>query len=201
MPWVFEDSTSRFVKSCNSVLLPAIRSISSANLRLLIFRPPIEIVEVYSSSVFIIICSRKMLNNTGGSRHPCLTPTVVLKKLPVTLLIRTALVELEYSDYIISMISCDITKLYILCHKPYTVKSLFKINKVVIYIFIIFYVLFHENSAIKDLFNCASGNLCNCAFLKPTCSSDWIVSACGFRWFRIILRSILLACGIRLRVR
>ena len=117
MPWAFEDSTSQFVRSCSSVLLPAIKSISSANLRLLIFQPPIEIVEVYSSSVFIIICSRKMLNNTRESRHPCLTPTVVLKKLPVTLLIRTVLVEIEYSDSIISMISCDIPKLYILYHK------------------------------------------------------------------------------------
>ena len=113
----FEDSTNRFVSSCNFLLLPDIKSISLANLRLLIFLPPIEIVKVWSWRVFIMICSRKMLNNTGESKHTCLTPTVVLKKLPVILFMRTALLELSYNDFIISIISWEIPKLSMICHK------------------------------------------------------------------------------------
>ena len=45
-----------------------------------------------------------------GGRKPCLTPTVELKRFPVTLLIKIAIFELVYNDYIISTISLLIPK-------------------------------------------------------------------------------------------
>ena len=45
---VEDTTTNQFVNSCSSVLLPAIKLILSANLRLLIFLTPIDNVEVCS---------------------------------------------------------------------------------------------------------------------------------------------------------
>ena len=67
------------------------RSISSANLKLLIFLPPIAILDDLSSREYCIILSRNMLNTTGGSKQPYLTPTVVLKAVPIWLFNSTAL--------------------------------------------------------------------------------------------------------------
>ncbi len=73
-------STSFLVSSCSSWLLPAKRSISSANLRLHIALPLMEMDVWWSWRVSSIICSRNRLKSIGDSKHPCLTPTVVGKE-------------------------------------------------------------------------------------------------------------------------
>ena len=61
------------------------RSISSANHKLLICLSPIAILNDWSSRESCIILSKNMLNKTGDSKQPCLTPTVVLKYIPIWL--------------------------------------------------------------------------------------------------------------------
>ena len=48
--------------------------ISSANLSLVIIRPPMLTVPEWSFKASVMIRSRKMLNNVGDSRHPWQTP-------------------------------------------------------------------------------------------------------------------------------
>jgi len=63
-------STSSF-KSCYDV---TINTMSSAYLRLQIWRPPICSPPVYPSKVSLIIISPIILNKYGDSTHPCRTP-------------------------------------------------------------------------------------------------------------------------------
>ena len=67
------------VSSCNSSLLPPIRSMSSANLGLEIIRPPMEIVDLKLCNVSLMMFSKYKLKRIGERRQPCRTPTVVLK--------------------------------------------------------------------------------------------------------------------------
>ena len=73
------DNLSQSVSSCNSSLLPPIRSMSSANLRLEIIRPPMEIVDLKLCNVSLMIFSNYKLKRIGEKRQPCRTLTVVLK--------------------------------------------------------------------------------------------------------------------------
>jgi len=77
IPKADADFSSCSVSSASSVMLPAIRSMSSAKRRLLMLRPPILTLPSKDSRASVIICSRKMLKRQGDGRHPCLTPTVV----------------------------------------------------------------------------------------------------------------------------
>jgi len=77
IPYALALVTNLSVSSCSSLLLPPIKSMSSAKRRLQIGLP-LMVMEVWGSwRVVSIILSRKMLKSTGESRHPCLTPTVV----------------------------------------------------------------------------------------------------------------------------
>ena len=59
----------------SSSLLFAIRVVSSAYLRFLMFLPPILIPACNSSSpAFLMMCSAYRLNKQGDSRQPCHTP-------------------------------------------------------------------------------------------------------------------------------
>ena len=65
----------------SSSSLSAIRVVSSAYLRLLMFLPPILIPAYNSSSpAFLRMCSAHRLNKQGGSRQPYHTPFSVLNK-------------------------------------------------------------------------------------------------------------------------
>ena len=64
--------------------------IQSANRILVIFLPPMLTFPPCSSKASEMIRSRKMLKRVGDSRHPCLTPTVVLNHYPVLPFIWTA---------------------------------------------------------------------------------------------------------------
>ena len=65
----------------SSSLLSAIRVVSSAYLRLLMFLPPILILACNSSSpAFLMMCSAYRLNRQGDSRQPCHTPFSVLNQ-------------------------------------------------------------------------------------------------------------------------
>ena len=59
-------------------------SMSSAKRKLVIVLPPMLTVPWWSSGAWVIILSRKMLKRVGESRHPCLTPTVVLNQSPMS---------------------------------------------------------------------------------------------------------------------
>ena len=67
------------VSSCNSSLFPPIRSMSSANLRLEIIRPSMEIVDLKLCNVSLMIFSKYKLKRIGERRQPCRTLTVALK--------------------------------------------------------------------------------------------------------------------------
>ena len=85
----------------NSFSDPAIRSKSSANLKLLIFRPPIVILDVWSARESCIMLSRNMLNRTGDSRQPYLITIVPLKLFPIWLFNSTELLVDLYIDFMI----------------------------------------------------------------------------------------------------
>ena len=92
MPYLLELFESLSVRACSSWVFPAIKSISSANLRFDIERPPIDMDEVWLFCISPIISSRNTLNITGDRRHPRHSPTIFLNVLPCMLFIRTALV-------------------------------------------------------------------------------------------------------------
>ena len=63
----------------SSFSLSAIKMVSSAYLRLLIFLPPILIPAYNSSSpAFLMMCSACKLNKQGNNRQPCCTPFSIL---------------------------------------------------------------------------------------------------------------------------
>ena len=65
----------------SSSSLSAIRVVSSAYLRLLMFLPPILIAAYNSSSLaFLMMCSACRLNRQGDSRQPCCTPFLILNQ-------------------------------------------------------------------------------------------------------------------------
>ena len=74
----------------------AFTTMSSAKRKLVISRPPMLSLPSWSSNASYIILSRKLLKRVGESRHPCQTPTVVLKHSPVLPLNRTTLWALSY---------------------------------------------------------------------------------------------------------
>ena len=60
---------------------------SSANRKLVIFKPAILTFPSCSSGASVIIRSRKMLKGVGEKRHPYLTPAIVLNHSPVPLFV------------------------------------------------------------------------------------------------------------------
>ena len=75
--------SSASVIVCSSLSEPAIRSISSTNLRLLNCLLPIDMLDSWFVTESSIIFSRNILNRTGDNKHPCLIPTVVLNFVPI----------------------------------------------------------------------------------------------------------------------
>ena len=71
-------------------------TMSSAKRKLVINSPPMLTLPHWSSDVFYMIISRKMLKSVGESRHPYRTRTVVLNQSPVLPLNTTALWALSY---------------------------------------------------------------------------------------------------------
>ena len=68
-------------RNSSSSLPSAIRVVSSAYLRLLIFLPPILILACNSSSLaFLMMCSTYRLNKQGDSRQPCHSPFSILNQ-------------------------------------------------------------------------------------------------------------------------
>ena len=110
---------------------------------------------VWSWSICCIILSRKRLNNSGESKQPCLTPSVVLKKFPTWLFKITALVAWSYRACMTSISPLSTLRPFWTCHKPNSVEGLFEIDKAVKLVVLILKVVFHENSVVKNLFFCA----------------------------------------------
>ena len=68
-------------RNSSSSSLSAIRVVSSAYLRLLMFLPPILIPACNSSSLaFLMMCSANRLDKQGDSRQPCHTPFSTLNQ-------------------------------------------------------------------------------------------------------------------------
>ena len=99
IPYAVALSMSLLVKSWSSPQLLPIRLMSSANRKLHMGFPPIEMDVWWSWSVFCMIFPRNKLNRMGESKHPYRTPTVVLKNSPSWLSKRTALLEFSYSAW------------------------------------------------------------------------------------------------------
>lgn len=94
--YAFEYPATLFVRDCNSMLMPAMRSMSLAKRRLLNCFPPMKTEISRSCKVFHNIFSRKMLNSTRESGQPWRTPTVVENDFPTQLLNRMGLLEPSY---------------------------------------------------------------------------------------------------------
>ena len=71
-------------------------TMSSAKWKLVMSRPPMLTLPLWSFKASHMFLSRKMLKRAGESRYPCRTPTVVLNHSPVPPLNRTALLALSY---------------------------------------------------------------------------------------------------------
>ena len=83
------------VRSCSSSSVPAIRSMSSANWRLLISLPFIDIVPLKLCTASSMIFSRHKLNSTGDKRHPWRSPTDVRNDCPISPSLSTAIERFE----------------------------------------------------------------------------------------------------------
>ena len=82
MPY-FVHVISRWLINLTSLSsFPARALMSSAKRRLVIVLPPMLTDPSWFSKASVMILSRKMLKRIGESRHPCLTPTVVLNHSP-----------------------------------------------------------------------------------------------------------------------
>ena len=69
MPYFLALFESVSLIACSSWVFPAIKSISSANLRFDIERPPIDMDEVWLLCISAIISLRNTLNSTGDRIH------------------------------------------------------------------------------------------------------------------------------------
>ena len=96
MPAAFYFSSRFFTWFLSSSSEPASPSMSSAKRRFVIVLPPALIEPTWVSSASSMILSKKMLKRVGESKHPCLTPTVVLNHSPMLLFRYTALLALSY---------------------------------------------------------------------------------------------------------
>ena len=80
-PALSRSSFTLIKRLSSSSALSAIRVVSSAYLRLLMFLPPILILACNSPSLaFLMICSVFRLNRQGDSRQPCQTPFSILNQ-------------------------------------------------------------------------------------------------------------------------
>ena len=84
MPKAAEVLPRRSTREASSSSFPARPSMSSAKRKLVTVLPPMLTVPWRSSNASVRILSRKMLKRVGESRHPCLTPTVVLNQSPMS---------------------------------------------------------------------------------------------------------------------
>ena len=75
------------------------------------------ILPSWSSKASHMILSRKMLKRVDESRHPCLTPAVVLNHSPVLPLNRTALWALSYRFSLARMMLALMLFFLIVAHK------------------------------------------------------------------------------------
>ena len=76
--------------------LAAIRVVSSAYLRLLMFLPHILIPACNSSSpAFLMMCSAYRLNKQGDSRQPCHTPFLIFNQSVLTYRVLTVVLDLH----------------------------------------------------------------------------------------------------------
>ena len=74
-------SSFTLIKRLFSSSLSAIRVVSSAHLRLLMFLPPILVPACNSPSpAFLMMCSVYRLNRQGDSRQPCCIPFLILNQ-------------------------------------------------------------------------------------------------------------------------
>ena len=96
IPYAAEQLYNLSASCCNYGMYPAIKSMSSSNLRLQILYPPTAMVEVWLFRVSCIIFSDKILNRVGDRRQPCRTPTDVRKESPLVSLTITALLAFLY---------------------------------------------------------------------------------------------------------
>ena len=92
MPYAAQQLYNLSVSCCNSGIDPAIKSMSSANLRLQILYTPSAMVELWLFRVYCMIFSKKIWNRVGDRRQLCRTPTDVRKKYPLVSLTITALI-------------------------------------------------------------------------------------------------------------
>ena len=117
-PYALALSTSLLVGSWSPPLLPPIWSISSANRRLHMGLPPMEMGVWWSWGVYCMIFFVNKLNRTGESKHPRWTPTVVLNNSLRWLLKRTALLKFSCSPWMAWTGSSSMLKLLRTCHRP-----------------------------------------------------------------------------------
>ena len=85
LSWLFPLFLHPHQEALSSSSFSAIRVISSTNMRLLMFLPPILIPACNSSSLaFLMMHSAYKLNKQGDSRQPCCTPFSILDLEPIS---------------------------------------------------------------------------------------------------------------------
>ena len=94
-----------------------------------------------------------MLKRVGESRHPFLTPTVVLNQSPMPSLNHTSGLVVEVLGDL-DQVGINVIKPYSRPKSfiPYSVKRLFKINKDVIEVLLMLEVLLTQYPRIEDMF-------------------------------------------------
>ena len=113
-------STNPLVRFWSSPLLPPVRLLSSANCRLHMGLPPMEMDVWWSWSVscWSSLGTGWTLSRMGESRYPWRAPVVVLKNSPSWLCNWTALLELLYSAWMAWTSPSSLSKLLRTCHRP-----------------------------------------------------------------------------------
>ena len=117
IPYAVALSTS-LLGSESSLLLPPLESMSSANRRLYMGLPAMEMDVGWSWTVFCMIFSRNQLIWIGESRHPWRTHTVALKKSPRWLFKTTALLKFSYNAWMAWTTPSSMLKLLRTCQRP-----------------------------------------------------------------------------------
>ena len=165
---------------------------SFANLELVSCLPPMLTLPSCPSNASVMIRSKNTLNSTGESRHPCLTPTLVLNHSPIDPLWKTALGALTYR-LLIKHIMRSWMILYSVAHSAAChTRSNTLLKSMKTWYRCRWWCAYLSHKTLRL-------NVCSSVIrraLNPACYSASIASACGFSLFRITFSITLLMVRI-----
>ena len=134
MPYAVARASSLLVRSCSSVFVPPIKSMSSAKWRLQTCLPLMEMEVWWFSRVSSMILSRKRLNKTGERRHPLSDASICWEKLShlaVQLYGAGGVVIQGFDDFDKLFIDIEFSQKMPETFMPDPIKSFLKVDEVV----------------------------------------------------------------------